>query len=250
MANLDLYEAVRSVPENALKSINAGRLKGKSDINPMWRLKNLTEQFGPCGIGWKYIITKQWLEQGSNGEIAAFCNIDLYYKMNGEWSEAVPGTGGSSFVANETKGPYTSDECYKMALTDAISVACKALGFAADVYWSDGRTKYTAKSEEPSKQEPPKYASSKHTPQKPDSDKAFTKPTTEMLKALNALAQRKGIDLSMHGVGWTGKAASKYWTMQDYLKVKAELEKVVDKHEQGDPDGQANKGSGAKIYGK
>ena len=28
---------------------------------------------------------------------------------------------------------YTSDECYKMALTDALSVACKALGVAADV---------------------------------------------------------------------------------------------------------------------
>ena len=29
-----------------------------------------------------------------------------------------------------------------MALTDAISVACKALGFGADVYWQAGRSKY------------------------------------------------------------------------------------------------------------
>jgi formamidopyrimidine-DNA glycosylase len=30
-----------------------------------------------------------------------------------------------------------------MALTDALSVACKALGFAADTYWgADGQTKY------------------------------------------------------------------------------------------------------------
>ena len=30
-----------------------------------------------------------------------------------------------------------------MALTDALSVACKALGLAADIYWQDGRTKYS-----------------------------------------------------------------------------------------------------------
>ena len=35
-----------------------------------------------------------------------------------------------------------SDECYKMALTDAISVAAKALGVAADVYYKNDRSKY------------------------------------------------------------------------------------------------------------
>lgn len=142
MDNLHIYEKVRSVPKEALKEISAGRLRGKSDINPMWRIKELTNQFGPCGIGWKYEITKQWLEQGANGEISAFTNINLYVKFDGEWSAAIPGTGGSAFVAKESKGLYTSDECYKMALTDAISVACKALGFAADVYWSTDKSKY------------------------------------------------------------------------------------------------------------
>ena len=37
-----------------------------------------------------------------------------------------------------------SDECFKMALTDAISVAAKAIGVAADVYWQKDRTKYSA----------------------------------------------------------------------------------------------------------
>ena len=45
-------------------------------------------------------------------------------------------------MAAESKGLYTSDECFKMALTDAISVSCKALGFAADVYWNSDSTKY------------------------------------------------------------------------------------------------------------
>lgn len=142
MDNLIIYNAVRQPPKEALKDIQAGRLKGKTDINPMWRLKALTEQFGLCGIGWKYVITKQWLEHGGKDEVSAFVNIDLFIKVDGQWSDAIPGTGGSSFVANERNGLYTSDECFKMALTDAISVSCKALGFAADIYWQSDSTKY------------------------------------------------------------------------------------------------------------
>ena len=155
MDNLAIYNATRKPPQNALKTIKGGRLSGYTDINPMWRIKALTEQFGPCGIGWKYIITKQWLEEGANGEIAAFTNIELYIKWNGEWSEAIPGTGGSAFVTKERSGLYTSDECFKMALTDAISVACKSLGMAADVYWESDRTKYDTQ-EKQSNAEPPK----------------------------------------------------------------------------------------------
>lgn len=147
MENLKLYEAVRTPPKEALKSISAGRLKGMTDINPMWRIQMLTEQFGPCGIGWKYSIVREWTEAATTGEIAAFMDILLFYKWNGEWSEGVPGTGGSSFVANEKAGLHMSDECYKMALTDAISVAAKALGFAADIYWQSGRSKYGSENE-------------------------------------------------------------------------------------------------------
>lgn len=153
--NLTIYNAVRNPPKEALKPIKGGRLSGYTDINPMWRIKALTEQFGVCGIGWKYTITKQWTEQGANGEVAAFTNIDLYIKVNGEWSDAIPGTGGSSFIAKEKNGLYTSDECFKMSLTDAISVACKSLGFAADIYWNNDRSKYD-RPEETQMVEPPK----------------------------------------------------------------------------------------------
>lgn len=140
--NLNLYNRVREVPKEAVKPIMAGRLKGKSDINPMWRIKKLTEEFGLCGFGWKYDIVRMWTEEGGNGEKSAFVHINLYVKVNGEWSEPIQGIGGSSFVSIEKNGRYVSDECYKMALTDAISVSCKALGFAADVYFSNDRTKY------------------------------------------------------------------------------------------------------------
>lgn len=142
MGNMDIYEKVREVPQTAQKTIQGGRLKGFTDINPMWRIKALTEQFGPCGVGWYLEIKQQWLESSANGEVTANVIIELYIKTEGEWSKPIVGIGGSKFVSNEKNGPTVSDECFKMALTDAISVACKSLGFGADIYWSEGRTKY------------------------------------------------------------------------------------------------------------
>lgn len=151
MDNLYIYEKVRSVPENAKKPIKGGRLKGMTDINPMWRIKVLTEMFGICGIGWKPKIVRTWIDEGADGVYITNVEILLYVKVDGEWSEGIPGIGGSCLIAKESGGLYTDDECYKKAYTDAISVACKALGIGADVYWNEN-TKYTAgneKAEEP-----------------------------------------------------------------------------------------------------
>lgn len=151
-SNLKLYNDMRSVPKEAIKQIGAGRLKGMSDINPMWRIKKMTEAFGICGIGWKYTITKQWIET-VGPEVKAFCNIDVFIKQNGEWSDAIPGTGGSALASNERNGIYVNDECYKMALTDALSVAMKSLGMAADIYFNkdaDLGTKYAVEEQQAS----------------------------------------------------------------------------------------------------
>lgn len=149
MDNMEIWQALENTPKEAQKEINAGRLKGFTDINPMWRLKKLTEAFGPCGIGWKYDIVSTNVIPGANDEVAAFVNILLYYKKDGEWSEGVPGFGGSMFVAKESKGMHTSDECFKMALSDAIGTACKALGMSADIYFSKDRSKYTTAQDAP-----------------------------------------------------------------------------------------------------
>jgi hypothetical protein len=142
MNNLEIYERVRAVPPEAKKEIKGGRMNGKTDINPMWRIKILTEIYGPCGIGWYYVPTKKWIETFEN-TIAAFVDIELFVKSGDGWSMPISGTGGSMFVAKENSGPFVSDECYKMATTDAISVSCKQLGIGADVYWGTDKSKYS-----------------------------------------------------------------------------------------------------------
>jgi hypothetical protein len=149
MDNMELFRQFEKTADEAKKPIEAGRLKGFTDINPMWRFKRLTEVFGPVGIGWKYVITDKQIIPGADGVVSAFVDILLFYKHGGEWSEGIPGTGGSSFVAKEKNGLYTSDECFKMALSDAIGTACKALGMSADIYFSNDRSKYTTAQEAP-----------------------------------------------------------------------------------------------------
>ena len=156
MDNLKLYNMGRIVPEEAKKPITAGRLKGMTDINPMWRIKCLTEMFGACGVGWWYEVTdKRIVFDELTNQKAAFVDILLFYVdlESGRASRGIFGTGGSSFVAQEKNGAYLSDECFKMALTDAISVAAKALGIGADVYWNENGTKYNKKEEQQPKME-------------------------------------------------------------------------------------------------
>lgn len=143
---LGIYNKIKEVPKEAQKKITGGRLSGMTDIKPMWRIEKLTEVFGPIGLGWYAPITKREIIDGANGEKIAVVDINLFvnYKIPYDleedlWSEPIIGTGGSSFIAKEKNGLYTSDECFKMAYTDALSVACKMLGMGASVYWGDSK---------------------------------------------------------------------------------------------------------------
>ena len=144
MDNMNIYKQLENTPKEAQKTIDAGRLKGFTDINPMWRIQRLTEVFGPCGIGWWTVPVDKHIEEGADGEKRAFISINLFYvdAESGEVSKAVYGEGGSSFVSKESKGYYTNDECFKMAYTDALGSCCKNLGMSADIYFSNARSKY------------------------------------------------------------------------------------------------------------
>lgn len=145
MENLELYNAWRAVPKDAQKTITGGNLNGKTDINPMWRIKVLTERFGPVGFGWYTKITEHWTDTetiGGNLERVAWVRVELYVKMGDIWSEPIEGIGGSKY-AGKGRGSELNDEAFKMAETDAISVACKKLGIGADIYWAGDSTKYT-----------------------------------------------------------------------------------------------------------
>jgi len=147
---MDVWNNLKSPPSDALKTISGGRLKGKSDINPQWRYGAMTKEFGICGYGWKYEIVKLWTEVVKD-EVMCFAQINLYIKGS-EWSDPIPGVGGSMLLEREKEGLHANDEGYKMAITDALSVALKMLGVAADIYrgfWNGSKYSRPAEKETP-----------------------------------------------------------------------------------------------------
>lgn len=170
MKNMELYDKVKSVPENAQRTIAAGRLKGMTDINPMWRIEVLTREFGACGRGWK-VEDVFFSETGYDEESVMKCELKLYYfdKELGDWSAPVFGVGAAKSRVKETKGIYIDDEAVKKAYTDALSVACKALGIGADIYrYGSSGSKYESReqADKPAEKQSDKPVKNAVAPQK------------------------------------------------------------------------------------
>ena len=134
--NMEIYEQLQTPPNDALKPIGFGNLKGKSDINPQWRYEALTNVFGACGVGWKFEVVDRFTQPVPTGELMVFVQVNLYImdKESGHWSEPIPGWGGDYLIKKDKKGIHGNDEAVKMATTDALGTAAKMLGVAADVY--------------------------------------------------------------------------------------------------------------------
>lgn len=204
---MKFYNQGKEVPENAKKPIEAGHLKGYTDINPMWRIKKLTEMFGPCGIGWKIKTTKEeYKENLETKETAVFVNIELYIKIDREWSDPIEGYGGSMFTAWQNKNIWenkrkvgsekiltTNDEALKMAKTDALSVCCKMLGIAADVYFDKDRTKHDLNKEAPSQNNSWQKGVIENSKTTKDTSSVFSPITEKQRKMIFAIIGRKAI---------------------------------------------------------
>ena len=147
------YNAVKTVPQSALKIIDFGKLKGKYDISPQWRWEILTEVYGMCGVGWYFDIvdTKEVLVEAT-GETMLYVKVNLYIRDGEEWSKPIPGYGGDFLIYKDKNGYHGNDEAFKMAVTDALGTAAKMIGVGADVYRGLQDTKINASAEKEKKE--------------------------------------------------------------------------------------------------
>lgn len=128
---MTIWNAGYKVPKDAQKDFNNGRFKGSS-IEPTWRYRVLTELFGACGMGWRFVqVNSQYSPDGS----AHYCTGYLEYVTEGTLADPDARihrtstlTGGTPVYA---KG---QDETPKMSETDCISKLCHHMGIAGSVY--------------------------------------------------------------------------------------------------------------------
>ena len=137
------FKLMARPPKEALNTIQFGKLKGKSDINPQWRIEALTEVFGLCGVGWYYeVLAVDHQDVQATGEKMIYVTIGIHVKQeDGTWSAPVIGIGGDFTIIKDKNGIHGNDEAFQMALTDALGKAAKCLGIANDIY----RGKYDSK---------------------------------------------------------------------------------------------------------
>ena len=130
-------------PKEALRTIDFGKLKNKTDINPQWRIEALTDVFGLCGVGWYYeIMAIDYQDVQATGEKMVYVTVGIHVKQeDGTWSAPIIGIGGDFTIIKDKNGIHGNDEAFQMALTDAIGKAAKCLGIANDIY----RGKYDSK---------------------------------------------------------------------------------------------------------
>lgn len=145
LQNMRFYSRVMNTPKEAQKSFNNGSFSG-TDINPMYRIQRLTELFGPVGFGWwTKNVTYKFEACETTKEVHVFCELELYVRdpETLQVSEPIYGIGGNTYLAQRKSGAKASDEAMKMAYTDALGIACKALGIGHDIWYANDRTKYT-----------------------------------------------------------------------------------------------------------
>lgn len=110
----------------------AGGFRGTA-IKPIWVAKNLTEHFGPFGIGWG-CDRPEFTQVNAGDEILVFCTLSCWY-IDGERRAVVYGIGGDKIAVKRKDGRIdTDDEAFKKAFTDALGNAYKNVGSGADVH--------------------------------------------------------------------------------------------------------------------
>lgn len=135
--NLRIWDALGKTDPKHTKSFSrAGGFKGTA-TKPIWTAMRMTEYFGPCGLGWG--MTRPEFQTVPSGEdILVFCTVGLWYVEGTGGTAAVRGevfgVGGDKCAGKNKNGPFTDDEAFKKAYTDAIGNAMKQIGVSADVH--------------------------------------------------------------------------------------------------------------------
>lgn len=129
-SNTDLWDRLgKTDPAHTKAFQRAGGFKGTA-IKPMWSYHRMTEEYGPCGVGWG-IGEPSFKIIEAGGEVLVYCIASVWH---GKRENVVYGVGGDKALAKFSSGLKTDDEALKKAFTDGVTNALKMIGVGADVH--------------------------------------------------------------------------------------------------------------------
>lgn len=146
-----------------------GGFKGTA-INGTYIVKKLTEQFGPCGTGWRFVLEDEQIVEGhtlKNGDKAKLHIVRGHldyrqpfagaFKVDDPWFSTSPQFGQTMLVDENKNGVFMDEEAPKKSITDCISKCAVLLGIAADIHlglFDDNKYVNERKAEEAQKAAP------------------------------------------------------------------------------------------------
>ena len=142
--NKALWQRAFTTDPKAVKAITGKQYSGNSP-KPYWIVERLTDEFGPCGIGWGFQIINERFERFSDTDSLHVASVRFWYVLDGQRGE-LEQIGQTKASYTTTAGAFMLDEdAPKKSVTDALVKCASYLGFAGDIFsgrWDD--SKYVA----------------------------------------------------------------------------------------------------------
>lgn len=144
MSNMDLWQRVCRTDPRAVKPITGKQYSGNSP-KPYWIVERLTEEFGPCGIGWGFTILSERMERLTDDEILHVAVVRLWYLLGDKRGELEQIGQTRAVYPKKAGGLLVDEDAPKKSVTDALVKCASYIGFAGDIFsgrWDD--SKYVA----------------------------------------------------------------------------------------------------------
>lgn len=142
--NKTLWQRAFTTDPRAVKPITGKQYKGNSP-KPYWIVERLTDEFGPCGIGWGFTILSERMERLTEHDVLHVAVVRMWYEFNGKRGEFEQIGQTKATYKTKDGGTMVDEDAPKKSVTDALIKCASYLGFAGDIFsgmWDD--SKYVA----------------------------------------------------------------------------------------------------------
>jgi len=140
-----LWDRVCKTDPAAVKPITGKQYQGNSP-KPYYIVRRLTEEFGPCGLGWGFNVVNERFERFSDTDTLHVALVEFWYLRDGIEEGRFQQMGQTKASYMSGQGKFILDEdAPKKSVTDALVKCASYLGFAGDIFsgrWDD--SKYVA----------------------------------------------------------------------------------------------------------